>query len=367
MNARARSAVVGAAALVLGLTAGGTTYADDFDPKEIYERSAPGTVHVLGRTGSGTGFVYDADRGLIATAAHVVQGEASLKAVVGDRPAAPVRVVGIDPCEDLAVLTFTSPQSDLKAVEFGDSKDMQAADEVVALGYPASLGSQGETQKPAFTSGSVQNPSVNDAEPSPSLPRYPSTIQHSATINPGNSGGPLFNTDNKVVGINVLSVTGDTQGQFYSISSDHARPILDTLAGGQVKNDPGWRLKAVDDPTVIDEFGPDDQAEVEARQKRLVAGNATGVLVVGVTSNSPAAKADLQLMDLMTAMKDSPVNSVGEVCDVLQSAGPGETVPLEGMYTFDDPQENVKFGDGWTTNLVLNKNSGGGGAGRAGS
>ncbi|GAA2798731.1 S1C family serine protease [Streptomyces showdoensis] len=358
MNVRARGAAAGAAALVLGLTAGGTTaYADDMDPKEIYERSAPGTVHVLGKLGSGTGFVYDADRGLIATAAHVVQGEAALKAVVGDRPAAPVRVVGIDPCQDLAVLAFTSPQSDLKALEFGDSKDLQAADTVVALGYPASLGSQGDTQKPAFTSGSVQNPDVQNAEPSTSLPVYPSTIQHSATVNPGNSGGPLLNADDKVVGINVLSVTGDTQGQFYSITSDHARPILDSLAAGQVKNDPGWYLKAIDDPTVVDDFAAEYQSDVQARQKKLVDAQVTGVLVVGVSSNSPAAKADLAPMDAMTTMKDSPVASVGEVCDVLQSSGPGETIPLDGVYTFDDPNESIKFGDPWTTNLVLGKNT----------
>ncbi|MEV5969706.1 trypsin-like peptidase domain-containing protein [Streptomyces sp. NPDC051921] len=364
MNVRAKGAAVGAAALVIGLTTGGmTTYPGDLDPKEIYERSAPVTVHVLGKTGSGSGFVYDADRGLIATAAHVVQGEASLKAVVGDRPPAPVRVVGIDPCEDLAVLAFTSPQPDLKAAEFGDSKDVQAADEVVALGYPASLGSQGESQKPAFTSGSVQNPAVQDAEPSTSLPRYPSTIQHSATINPGNSGGPLFNSDDKVVGINVLSVSGDTQGQFYSISSDHARPILDALAGGQIKNDPGWYLKAVDDPTVVEDFATEYQADVEATQKRLVDKGVTGVLVVDVASNSPADKAKLGPMDVMTGMKDSPVESVGEVCDVLQSAGPGETVPVEGVYTYDDPQENIAFGDVWNTNVVLSKNSGAGGAG----
>ncbi|MFI1810094.1 S1C family serine protease [Streptomyces sp. NPDC020422] len=348
--------------MVLGLTTGSSwAYADNLDPKEIYERSAPSTVHVIGKLGSGSGFVYDADKGLIATAAHVVQGEASLKAAVGDRPAAPVRVVGIDPCEDLAVLAFTSPQSDLKAMEFGDSKDVQAADTVVALGFPQSLGSQDDTQKPSFTSGSVQNPSVQNAEPSTSFPIYPSTIQHSATVNPGNSGGPLLNADDKVVGINVLGSSGDVQGQYYAITTDHARPILDTLAGGQVKNDPGWSLKAVDDPTVADDFLPEDRATVKATQKRLVDNDVTGVLVISVASNSPAEKAKLAPLDAMTTMKDSPVNSVGEVCGVLQSAGPGETLPLAGVYTYDDAQQNIKFGDGWSTNLVLSKNNTGSG------
>lgn len=363
MKVRARSAAVGAAALILGLLSGGTgAYADDLDPKEIYERSAPGTVHVLGKYGAGSGFVYDADKGLIATAAHVVQGEAALKASVGDRPAAPVRVVGIDPCQDLAVLAFTSPQSDLKALEFGDSKKLQAADTVVALGYPASFGSQDDTQKASFTSGSVQNPSVQNAEPSTSYPIYPSTIQHSATVNPGNSGGPLLDADDKVVGINVLAYGDDqVQGQYYAITADHARPILDTLARGQVKNDPGWALKAIDDPTVVDNFLPEYQADIKAAQKRLVDKGITGVFVTNVATNSPAAKADLVPGDAITAMKDSPVASVGEVCGVLQSAGPGETIPVSGVYTYDDPKENIKFGDGWTTNLILGKNSAGSG------
>lgn len=361
MKARARSAAVGAAALVIGLLTGSTgAYADDLDPKEIYERSAPGTVHILGKLGSGSGFVYDADKGLIATAAHVVQGEAALKAAVGDRPAAPVRVVGIDPCQDLAVLTFTSPQSDLKALEFGDSKKLEAADTVVALGYPASLGSQDDTQKASFTSGSVQNPSVQNAEPSASYPIYPSTIQHSATVNPGNSGGPLLNADDKVVGINVLgSGGGQVEGQYYAITADHARPILDTLAGGQVKNDPGWSLKAMDDPTVADEFATEDQPAVKAAQKGLVDKGVTGVFVINVTTNSPAYKAGLVPMDAITTMKDSPVESVGEVCGVLQSSGPGETIPLAGVASFDSPADHVKAGDDWTTQLVLSKNTGG--------
>ncbi|MEU6867308.1 trypsin-like peptidase domain-containing protein [Streptomyces sp. NPDC046876] len=355
MKVRGGGAVLAAAAVVLGVVVGPPASADDKDPRKIYEEAAPATVHVIGKGSSGSGFVYDAKKGLIATNAHVVEGEASLKVVVGDQPPEPARVVGIDPCEDLAVLTFSTQPPDLKALEFGDSKDVKTADTVTALGYPTALGEG--NQKAAYTAGSVQNPDVVNAEPSSSLPRYPATIQHSATVNPGNSGGPLLNGDGKVVGINTLSATGDVQGQFYAISSDHARRVLDTLASGTVRNDPGWYLMALDDPELSSYYVEEDQPTVEKAQKQLIASGVTGVFVADARSDSPVAKANLEQGDVLTAVKDTPVKSVADVCDVLQSSSPGEKVPLEGVYSFNADGKKTKFGEAWTADLVLDKGS----------
>ncbi|MFG2294957.1 S1C family serine protease [Streptomyces sp. NPDC048603] len=356
MKVRARGAVVSATALLLGLTGGGgSAYAQDLDPREIYEQAAPGTVQVLGKNYAGSGFIYNPDKGLIATAAHVVEGESSLKVVVEDRAPAPARVVGIDPCQDLAVLTFTSPQSDLKGLKFGPSKELQTADEVVSLGYPQALGDNPTAQKAAFTSGSVQNPNVVNAEPSVSMPRYPVSIQHSATVNPGNSGGPLLNSKGEVVGINTLSAL-QAQGQFYAITADHARPVLDVLAGGDIKNSPGWDLAAVDDPDLLADYElPEDQAIIEKAQKQLADAGVTGVLVQSAKTNSPAGKAKLTEGDVVTTIKDTPVTTVAEVCDILQSAEPGATLPMEGVYSYNADGKETKFGEAWTTDLVLSK------------
>ncbi|MGW7439292.1 S1C family serine protease [Streptomyces sp. NPDC054849] len=354
MKVQPSGAVLAAATVVLGVLSGPSAFADDMDPKKIYERAAPATVQVLGKYGDGTGFVYDAEKGLIATNAHVVQGEPSLKVKVGEQPPAPVRVVGIDPCADLAVLTFTSKPPDLKSLEFGESKDLEVADTVTALGYPVSISDT--SQKVVYTAGSVQNPNVVNAAPSSSFPRYPSTIQHSATVNPGNSGGPLLDGQGKVVGINALTVTGATQGQFYAISSDHARPILDTLAGGVVQNDPGWTLVGLDDPELSLYF--EDKgvaAEAEKAQKKLVDSGVTGVFVLTTRTNSPAAKVPLGSGDVLTAMKDTPVESVADVCDVLQSSAPGEKVPLEGVYALGVDGKETKFGEAWSAELSLDK------------
>ncbi|KJY32162.1 trypsin [Streptomyces katrae] len=354
MRGRARNAVAVATMVVLATGNAAVAFADDLSAKEIYERAAPATVHIIGTMGSGTGFIYDADKGLILTNAHVVLDEPSLRVGVEDRAPVAARVLGIDPCEDLAVLTFSNPQPDLKALKFADSKKVSFADNVTALGYPESIEAQG-SQKPVFTTGAVQNPDVKDTTPDPDLPRYPETIQHSATINPGNSGGPLLNGKAEVVGINTLSLTGGgVQGQYYAISSDHVRPLLDQLAAGDVKNDPGWQLMSVQNPALADQFVEEDASKVAATQKQFK--DKDGMVVIYSRTNSPAYKAKLYPGDVITGLKDTPVTSYADVCDVLQSAAPGETLPVTGEYApLTANGKDAKAGEAWTTDLVMDK------------
>ncbi|MEU9148519.1 S1C family serine protease [Streptomyces sp. NPDC048349] len=343
---------VGVLAAVITAWSPVVAQADDPSPKEVYEKAAPATVHVLGKYGTGTGFVYDADEGLIVTNAHVIQGEAALKVVIGDQPPTPVRVLGTDPCEDLAVLQLTSPQEDLKELEFGKSGDVATADTVMALGYPASLGDTDATQNVAFTSGAVQTPQVGST-PLTSLPNYPSLIQHSATVNPGNSGGPLLNAKGEVVGINTLGYAEEgVSGQFYAISSDHAEPKLAGLAAGDTKNDPGWWLLDMSDPTLpgtFEEIGAPDDKAFTAFQKQKI----DGVIALSVDPQSPAAKANLGAGDVLTAVKGEPVTSVADVCDVLQSTSANEKLPVDGVYSGTLDSTGGKAGEAWTTEVVL--------------
>lgn len=339
-------------AMVMTMWGSAGARAEDPSPREVYEKAAPATVHVVGKYGSGSGFVYDAEEGLIVTNAHVIQGEAALKAVVGDRSPVPVRVLGSDPCEDLAVLKIASPQEDLKELKFGKSSDVGTADTVMALGYPQSLEEGDVTQDVAFTSGAVQSSEVN-AAPMASLPSYPSLIQHSATLNPGNSGGPLLNSKGEVVGINTLGYSdAGVSGQFYAIGIDHASPKLAGLAAGDNKNDPGWWLWDMTDPSlpaVFEDLGaPEDKAFADFQKQAI-----DGVFAMDVRSESPAAKANLGAGDVINAMKGDPVTSVAEVCDILQSASAGEKLTVDGVYTGVLDSKAGKVGEAWTAEMVL--------------
>ncbi|WP_086738708.1 S1C family serine protease [Streptomyces glaucescens] len=356
MSVRAKSAVACASVLLLAL---GTTSAhglpaDDPPPQELFEKAAPATVHILGEGGSGTGFVYDAGEGLIITNAHVVDGESVLKAVVDGEEPVPVRLLGSDPCEDLAVVKLNAPPEDLKELKFGDSDEVKAADTVTAIGYPQSFADDPVSAKPVFTSGAVQSPDVA-ADPDPYyLPHYPETIQHSATLNPGNSGGPLLDTKGRVVGVNSLG-HDEAQGQYYSITSEHAQRLLDGLAAGDMKNSPGWAVDSLEDPALSEFFQePQDQRDVAAVQEQLLQQDVRGLFVLSTASNSPAEQANLFAGDVITAIKDTPVASVSDMCDVLQSSAAGEKLRIEGVYAFDDPeQQGDQVGEAWQTDLRL--------------
>jgi serine protease Do len=350
-------AVTSAIALTGSVTAASVVSARADDPKEIFEQVATAAVQVLGVDRGGTGVVYDADNGLILTNAHVVSGQSALRVRIEDREPVPVRLMGSDPCEDLAVLKLATPQKDLDEVKFGASGDLGQGDEVTAIGYPTAAGDAGH-QKPVLTSGVVQSPDVAQ-QGQLSGPDLPSTVQHSATLNPGNSGGPLLNSEAELVGINSFSYTGSVEGQHYAISSDHAAPIVKELAAGKSKNNPGWgSLLAISDPDFPSYFSADDQASAEELQRILQDSDVDGLYVSSVSSNSPASQAKLAGGDIITHLKDTAVGTVPEVCGILQSAAAGEKLGVDGVFTsegkFDDGTPYT-FGDPWHVDMTLRK------------
>jgi serine protease Do len=222
--------------------------------QKLIAKATPSVVQVQGKKGGGSGWVIDAQNGYIVTNSHVVAGNDGLKVQIGNDPSTltPARVVGRDPCDDLAVIKPITPIPGLKALPIGNASDVKSGDTVTVMGYPASFqesnpeGNQGQAATVISNSGQVSAVNVV-ANPDPSLPTYRNTIQHQAPTNHGNSGGPLLNAKGQVVGINTLGNTqtmapGDTQGQYYSISMAYASRILPQLEAGHSIGYMGWDL-----------------------------------------------------------------------------------------------------------------------------
>ena len=371
MQTRRAAGGVMAAMLMLTLAACGggddgeettaTTVPPKLTAREIFDAAAPSTVALHAKQGEddvgGTGVIFDAAKGLILTNAHVIAGTAALKARVGDQPEVPARVLGVAPCEDVAVVQFATVPPGLKAIKMGSSASVANQDEVTALGFPASFADPA-SQKLVSTLGTVQSPDVA-AEPDRSLPRYPHTIQHSATINPGNSGGPLLNDKAELIGINTLANTGtdrqEVQGQFYAISVDHIRPMLADLSAGKSQADPGWSLAPFSEVPLSEVFEATGYGTAEQGRQAdqlLIDAGIDGMFVFGSNPGSPAEKARIVGGDLVEEVQDVPVTSVKEVCDVLQSATPGQKLKVEGRYLTSGGTEK-DFGDRWQVEMSL--------------
>jgi S1-C subfamily serine protease len=268
--------------------------------------------------GVGSGVIYD-NQGHILTNNHVIEGAQQLLVSLPDGRSFPAKLIGADPQTDLAVLQISG--SNLPVAQLGDSTQLQVGDWVVAIGNALAL-----PGGPTVTAGvvsalgrTVQEPGSGNSQQSQG-PFLFDAIQTSAPINPGNSGGPLVNLAGQVIGINTL-VAGQAepgvpaQGIGFAISMAAARPIADQLvaSGHVVHTYLGISYVALN-PAIASQVN--------------VASNTQGVVVAQVVSGSPAAKAGLQRMDVITAVDGKALQSESTLQQALATHKPGDSVTL---------------------------------------
>lgn len=142
------------------------------------------------RTMVASGVILDAKEGYIITNNHVVAGAKEVIVTLDDGRTFNAKAVGGDPESDVAVIQIKADH--LKAMQMGDSDQLEVGDYVVAIGNPFGL-------EHSVTSGIVSGLGRANL----GIDHYENFIQTDASINPGNSGGALVNTQGQLVGINT--------------------------------------------------------------------------------------------------------------------------------------------------------------------
>jgi len=266
--------------LATGVIGGG---GDDTPPQRpisaIVDSLRPSTVRILALTGDsgagGTGWVLDAQQGLIVTNQHVVNEGETFQVVVNDQTRE-AKLMGSAPCDDMAVLKVADTTG-LVTLPLGAQADIREGDTVVAVGFP---GSDSEKARLTATTGVVSVVSTSyDERNAVDVPNYPNVIQTDVAINPGNSGGPLVDTDSRLVGINSAGTTQRNnriiQGQNYAIGVDRVKEVVPQLQTGHSLYWTGIGLDYVPDPS----------------QLSGAPTSAPGILVNNIVPGSPAAQA----------------------------------------------------------------------------
>ena len=244
------------------------------------EGGEPGLPEGPGADSLGSGCIISAD-GYIITNHHVIDGADEITVRLSDRREFRAEVIGSDPRSDIALLKIDA--TDLPVLRLGSSEKLKVGEWVLAIGSPFGF-------EHSATAGIV-------SAKGRSLPseQYVPFIQTDVAINPGNSGGPLFNLDGEVVGINsqIYSRTGGFMGLSFAIPIDVAMDVVQQLKEtGEVTR--GWLGVYIQEVTkeLADSFG--------MAQPR-------GALVAQVLPDSPAAKAGIQVGDIILALDGRPV------------------------------------------------------------
>jgi S1-C subfamily serine protease len=211
-----------------------------FDPVALYAGSRDGVVTIEATFGvddqtAGSGFVVNAQRGLIVTASHVVArakaGSTSateattVSIVLDDGTRADVRVLGYDLFEDTALLQVAPGKLGLRALTLGRARSLHVGDPVAVIGSPFE-------NRASLSTGVVSQLDRQITAPGVCFPTT-GVVQTDAAVNPGNSGGPLLDGNGAVVGM-VTAINPDARGGVaYAVPMEAVRESYLALAAGR--------------------------------------------------------------------------------------------------------------------------------------
>ena len=257
--------------------------------------------------GVGSGVIVDSN-GYILTNSHVIaDGKArEINVLFENGDSKEAEVIWYDPTLDLAIIKVNA--RNLIAAELGNSDKLEVGEIAIAIGNPLGLEFQ-RTVTAGVISGlhrSIQVTRYNVME---------DLIQTDASINPGNSGGPLLNAKGQVIGINTAKIqTGEGLG--FSIPINTVKPIIESVIRDKNIEPVSLGISGSD----IDLYERQMGAEIKAEK---------GVLVVEVIPDSPADKAGIKPMDVITKLGDKEISSLSALRKELYNYQSGDKVEIE--------------------------------------
>jgi putative serine protease PepD len=310
------AAVVAIAVAVVAVIALTGSSGGPLSESEIITNTKPSTLLVVGRShgvtplsgssgqivDSGTAWVYDAEKGMLVTNAHVVQNAGVIQAGFDSTNLTHATIVAVDARDDLAVLRVSPGDlPGLKTLPLAEARSAEQGDAVYALGFPGNGKTESDFLKTPFqaTAGTIstledQATVTYDAFEQPENGNagllLTGLYQTDAAINPGNSGGPLVNDQGELVGVNVA---GGGQNQNDAISIETVRKEVPKLAEGKSVAWLGLGLSALATPLAN---CPQSSSEVgfcltsDSEGENGISSNSNlrgGMLISSVTRDTP--------------------------------------------------------------------------------
>ncbi|WP_201584811.1 S1C family serine protease [Psychrobacter jeotgali] len=245
-----------------------------------------------GPTNLGSGVIVSED-GYIVTNAHVIEKADEITVAFNDGRKSRAKIIGTDPDSDLAVIKVD--MNGLTPLAFREAPS-RVGDLALAIGNPFGVG-QTVTQGIISATGRT-GLGVN---------KFEDFIQTDAAINPGNSGGALVDARGELVGINtvIFSRSGGSMGIGFAIPTAIVEQVMNALIkDGRVSR--GWLgieiQSQLRDPTQLE--------------------TSTGVEVLNVVPQGPAAKSGLQVGDIILTIDDVEMTDANKLIQYVARKSP---------------------------------------------
>lgn len=250
-----------------------------------------------------SGVVWSAD-GVIVTAHHVVERDDNIQVGLPDGTMMSAALVGRDPYNDLAVLRLNGVT--LTAAVWADT--VKVGHLVLALGRPTE-----QVQATLGVISAIIRKSDMSGRRGRGMGRALADgyIQTDVVMYPGFSGGPLMSAYGTVYGINT---SGFSRGVSVTIPSATVQNSVQTLLEhGKVRQ--GYLGVGAQSVHL-----PPNVAEALGRK--------SGVLIVSIEADSPAAAAALYVGDIIVALAGEPIEDMDALLGALHGGRVGQETPL---------------------------------------
>jgi serine protease Do len=278
--------------------------------------------------GSGVIYKKTGNTAFVVTNNHVISGADKVEILLNSGKKLKATVVGHDSITDLAVLKIND-QYVKQVASFGNSDNIQVGQTALAIGSPL-----GSTYATSLTQGiiSAKKRTIDTTDSSGMTTGQTTVIQTDAAINPGNSGGPLINLEGQVIGINSMKLAStdsssstssstSVEGMGFAIPSNEVVNIINQLVKNGKISRPALGISLVD----LSYVSSSDQKSVLKLPKNIT----NGVVVLKVSSNSPAKSAGLQKYDVITSLGGKKVKGLASLREALYEHKVGDTVQIQ--------------------------------------
>ena len=275
----------------------------------------PGTMTWWGMTSDstsmGSGVIISED-GYILTNNHVISDGKEYNVELANGTILQAKLISADSFSDLAILKV---EGEMPAVaKLGDSDLLKPGETVIAIGSPLGNFKNTVTVGVISATGRYLNSTTGDYQ-------MENLIQTDTAINQGNSGGPLVNLAGEVIGINVMIVRGSAnssttaEGLNFAIPSNTASLISQQIIANGAFSRPVLGIR---------------WAEITSRMARAYRlPTEYGIYVMEVSAGGPAAKAGIQVDDIIIRIGDYTIEENGSFYNCLFKYSPGDTVEVE--------------------------------------
>ncbi|MCI1921564.1 MAG: trypsin-like peptidase domain-containing protein [Liquorilactobacillus nagelii] len=292
--------------------------------------------------GSGVIYKKTGNTAFVVTNNHVISGADKVEILLNSGKKLKATVVGHDSITDLAVLKINA-QYVKQVASFGNSNNIQVGQTALAIGSPL-----GSTYATSLTQGiiSAKKRTIDTTDSSGMTTGQTTVIQTDAAINPGNSGGPLINLEGQVVGINSMKLAStasssstssstSVEGMGFAIPSNEVVKIINELVKNGKISRPALGISLVD----LSYISSSDQKSV----LKLPTSVTGGVVVLKVSSSSPAKNAGLEKYDVITSLGGKKVKGLASLREALYEHKVGDTVQIQYYHDGSLKTANVKL------------------------